>query len=156
MEQQPSTKTYIDVTYFPGMTTFGTLPARLEVKDDRLVLTTSEGTKESPIYKEVFNASIAEIQKVRSMLDEMRIVINDKSHRVSVAQYASPVMAAGGVAGTAVAAGMYKKTGADQFLALLKDKGVTVSHLGFGKTFGLAAIVAILLVAIALGIFFLI
>lgn len=156
--EQPTTQTitHIDVSYYPGITVYGMLPARLELKNDRLVLTTVEGTKEAPIYKEVFNVALGEIEKVQSILDEIRVKTGGKSHRVSVAQYSTPAIAAGGVAGTALAAGMYHKSGASAFISHLRDKGITVTRLGYGKMFGLAAIAAVVLIAVALGIFFIV
>lgn len=158
MEQSTPTQpiTHLDVSYFPGITVYGMLPARLELKDDRLVLTTVEGTKEAPVYTEIFNVALGEIKKVQSILDEIRVKTGGKSHRVSVAQYATPVMAAGGVAGTAVAAGMYHKSGASAFLGQLREKGVSVSRLGYGKMFGIAAAAAVALIAVGIAIFFLI
>jgi len=147
--------THIDGTYYPGVTVYGALAARLELKGDRLILTTVEGTAEAPINKEIFNCALSEVQKIRSMLDEIRITVDGKSYRMSVAQYAGPVMASGGVAGTAVAAGMYKKSGADVFLQTLRNKGVTISRIGYGKVFGIAVIIAVVLIAILAGIFLL-
>lgn len=151
----PQQATYIDVAYYPGITVYGMLPARLELKGDRLVLTTVEGTNESPIYKEIFNIALSEIQKVKSMLDEIKVVIAGKSYRVSVAQYAIPAMATGGIAGAAVAAGMYQKSGARAFLNALREKGITVSRIGYGKVFVIALVGAIVLIAAIAGIYLL-
>jgi hypothetical protein len=147
---------YIDVLYIPGKTMYGTLPARLEWKaDNTLTLTTVEGTKEAPVYKELFNSPVGQIKKVSSMLDELKIFTQSGVFRISVAQHSTPFIAAGGPAGAAVGYGMYKKSGADKWLARLKENGVKVSRLGYGGLLGVAFLGAIVVIGISLGIFFL-
>jgi len=134
--------TYIDVTYYPGVTVYGATPARLEVKGDRLTLTTAEGTPEQPVYNEVFNISFSEVKKVRSLLDEIRITLADKSYRMSVAQYSTPAIAVGGVVGAVAATNMHRRSGAVAFLQTLRERGVPVSYVGYAKGFGIAALIA--------------
>lgn len=153
----PAQTQYIDVLYIPGKTMYGTLPARLEWKpDNTITLTTVEGTAEAPLYKQVLNTPVAKIQKISSMLDEIKIITETSKVRMSVAQYSTPAVAAGGIAGVAVGYGMYKKTGADIWLQRFKDNGVHVSRLGYGAIFGIALGVAVAIIAVAFGIFLII
>lgn len=149
----PNQPTFIDVSYYPGMTVYGMLPARLELKDGRLSLTTVEGTKEEPVYKELFNASVAEVKKVRSMLDEFKVTIGDKTYRMSVAQYSTPIVATGGVVGPGVAAGMYHKSGAPAFLDKLSQQGVMVTRFGYGKLVLISVAASIIFIGAIAGYF---
>ena len=152
----PQQSAYIDVMYIPGITVHGMTRARLEWKlDNTITLTTAEGTPEQPIYKEIMNVPVSDIKKVKSVIDEIKIVTPKASYRMSVAQYSTPAIAGGGVAGTAVSYGMYKKSGADKWLQRFKDNGVAVSRLGFGAFIGIALAGAAVVIAIALGIFLL-
>lgn len=65
METQQS---YIDVTYIPGVTVYGSRPARLTWSDDKITLTKVEGTKEAPVYTEVFNTGLDRLKKLSSCL----------------------------------------------------------------------------------------
>lgn len=140
---------YLDVIYNPGITVYGQLRARLVwTKDDKLSLTTVEGTPETPIYNELFNVPIGEIVKISSIMDEIRIVTPQGKFRVSVAANSTPAIAAGGVAGAAVAYGMYKKSGADKWIERFRAHGVAVSRLGYGAVYAFAGGIAVLLIAI--------
>lgn len=144
----PQPPTYIDVTYIPGVTVYGTLAARLQWSaDNRLSLTAVEGTAEAPVYKELFNVPVGEIVSVRSMLDEIKIVTKQGKFRISVSHSSTPVIAAGGAVGIAAAYGMYKKTGADKWIARFREHGVSVRRIGYGAIVGIALGVSALLIA---------
>lgn len=140
--------TYLDVTFIPGVTVYGSGPARLSWANDRLTLTKVTGTKQEPVYTEVFNVGAGEIEKVSIMVDEVRVFVNGKRYRMSVAQYSTPLIGAGGVAGVAVAAGMYKKSGASHLIEWLTQKGIRVTRFGYGALIGVAVGVAVLAIAI--------
>lgn len=149
-------KTFIDVTYFPGRTIYGSLSARLEIVNEQLKLTTVEGTAEQPVYTELFNVPFNELEKVVVFADAIYVTVKQKKYRMSVAQHSTPAIAAGGVAGAGIAYGMYKKSGADDWISYLQSKGVPVKRIGYGKMFGLAAIIAVAMLAIAAFVYFLI
>ena len=152
----PTIPTFIDVMYTPGLTVYGMLKARLELTpDDHLKLTTVEGTAEAPVYKEVFNMPLTDIVKINSTVDQLTIVTKTGKYRVSVAQYSTPAIATGGVAGAAVAYGMYKRSGAEQWVNNLKDKGVQVKRFGYGKLYGVAFLGAAVFIAVAVLVYFL-
>ncbi len=152
----PNTPTFIDVMYIPGFTVYGMVRARLELTpDNHLKLTTAEGTADAPVYKEIFNVPLSDIVKINSMVDQLTIVTKTGKHRVTVAQYSTPAVATGGVAGAAVAHGMYKKSGAEQWVQQLKDKGVQVKRFGYGKLYGFAFLGAMAFIVVAMLIYFL-
>lgn len=139
-----SQQSHMDVTYLPGRTIYGSGPARLVWTDDRITLTKVEGTKDAPIYTEVFNAGIGQIEKVSVMLDQIRFYISGKHYNVSVAPLSTPAIAVGGAAGLAVGAGMYQSSGAPKLIAWLQSKNVRVKRFGYGALIGIALGVAVL------------
>lgn len=145
METQQS---YIDVTYIPGVTVYGSGPARLTWEDDKIALTKVEGTKEAPVYTEVFTAGLGQIEKVVVVLDQIRFYVNGKRYNMSVAQYATPAVAVGGVAGIVVGASMYQKSGAPKLLEWLTAKGVRVKRFGYGALTGVAVGAAVVVMGI--------
>lgn len=136
---------HMDVTYLPGRTVYGSGPARLVWADDRITLTKVEGTKDAPIYTEIFSAGIGQIEKVSVMLDRIRFYINGQHYNVSVAPLSTTAIAVGGAAGLAVGAGMYQSSGAPKLIAWLTSKNVRVKRFGYGAligiSFGVAALV---------------
>lgn len=138
----PDYLAYIDVLYMPGITVYGTLSGRLMLtKQGRLVLTTVEGTKEAPIYKEVMNVATGQIKKFRVTLDQVSIKTDDKVYRMSVAPYTVPMIATGGVAGGVAAYALYARSGAPSFIQTLRSQGIPVIYTGFAKIFGLTLLI---------------
>jgi|GEM_PF-2905150 len=129
---------YIDVLYMPGITVYGTLSGRLMLtKQGRLILTTVEGTKEAPIYKEIMNVAAGQVKKIRITLDQLSIKTDDKVYRMSVAPYTVPMIATGGVVGSVAAYALYARSGAPSFIQTLRSQGMQVIYTGFAKIFGL-------------------
>ena len=150
MSDSPQATTYIDGMYFPGVTVYGSMAARLVITNDgRLVLTSVEGTSEMPVYKEIFNVSAGEVRKINVTADQLTIKLANKTHRMSVSQYVTPLIAAGGVVGGAVAYGLQQKSGAKAIAEALQALGIKVSYTGIGKLYLLAMIIALGIIAVA-------
>ena len=145
---------YLDVTYFPGSTVYGSVNARLEwTVNNHITLTTVEGTSEAPQYKQLFDVSLAEITSVRFTLDVVRFKTMQGTFRVSVAQYAGPAVATGGVAGIAVAYSLQKRSGVSTWEQRLKASGVRVIRFGFLKLFGITFGVVVLVIGAIIGVY---
>ncbi len=150
MADSTKTTTYIDGTYFPGVTVYGALAARLVITDDgRLVLTSAEGTPETPVYKEIFNVSAGEVRKISMTADQLTIKLAEKTYRMSVSQYVTPLIAAGGVVGAAVAYGLQRKSGAKAIVDALRALGIKVSYTGIGKLYAIAMAIALGVIVVA-------
>lgn len=140
---------YLDVTYFPGVTVYGSVNARLEwTASNRVTLTTVEGTPEAPLYKRILDVSLGEITSVHFTLDAVRFKTTQGTFRVSVAQYAGPAVATGSVAGAAVAYSLRKRSGVSAWERRLKASGVRVVSFGFLKLFGITLGVMILILGV--------
>lgn len=136
--------------YFPGVTVYGSMAARLVVTDDgRLVLTSVEGTSEMPIYKEIFNVPVGEVRKINVTADQLTIKLANKTYRMSMSQYVTPLIAAGGVVGGAVAYGLQQKSGAKAMAEALRALGINVSYTGIGKLYAIAMLIALGVLAAA-------
>lgn len=148
---------YIEVTYFPNATTYGTIAARLQWEGSgRITLTTVEGTSENPIYTQLFDLPVGEIKKVKSMIDEIKIYTNSTKYRVSVSPSSQAVLVAGGLPGVVAANAMYRMTNVDELLERFRQGGVAVTRIGYGAFYGIALGGAVLLVAVLFGIFLLV
>ena len=133
--------------YFPGVTVYGSVAARLVITDgSKLVLTTVEGTSEQPVYKEVFDVSAGDVRKISLLADQLTIKLANKTYRMSISQYVTPLIAAGGVVGGAVAYGLEQKSGAKAFAEALRALGIKVSYTSVGKLYAIV-------IAIVIGLF---
>lgn len=138
--QKPS---YLDGIYYPAVTVAGAQGAQLRWSvDDRLSLVVAtSASAEHGVLTEVFSVPVGEVLNVQLTLSQVRITLTGgTSYRFDFRKKGGYAPAT--VAGLIDAAVAYKESGFDDWLKEFKKSGVKTSRLGYGKLFGIAAVVA--------------
>jgi hypothetical protein len=135
-----------NVTFIEGITQSSAIPARMELFDARLVITTINDETGDPI-ETVLDAALTDI-KVSGNAAILVFKVGELKRRVDFSFAARAVMAAPG--GVFAAASLIKESGIYTWLDEFRSRNVSVKYFSMANTWAVAlAAVAIIVMVIA-------
>jgi hypothetical protein len=122
-----------NISYIPGFTQLGATPARMELFEDRVVVTTLDDN--GAAIQVVIDTPLSEL-KISGSLALLRIIVGDAKRTIDFSFKARAMMATpGGILGVG---GVIKDSGIYGWINEFRSRGVAVKYISIGHTWLMA------------------
>jgi hypothetical protein len=122
-----------NISYIPGFTQLGAAPARMELFEERVVVTTLD--EDGAAIEVVIDTPLSEL-KISGSLALLKIIVGDVKRTVDFSFKARAMMATpGGILGVG---GVIKDSGIYGWINEFRSRGVAVKYISIGHTWLMA------------------
>jgi hypothetical protein len=143
----PAAQLQAVVDYMPNVTVFGAKSVLLEWGADNRIRMYEMNFDTNQATGIMFDAALTDIKKVTGSINMLTFHIGEKTYRALFARMATAGM---GAVGIGISLAELKVSGAKLWINKLKQGGVKVSLLGWGKSFAIAIGIVVIITAIVI------